>query len=749
MLLNLFLKRVADYGFCSAFTATLVTNEDAKNIDALMRKHINAKVIVLFAQLTLVEMLMETIRLRSIDLGQEVPRIWIGNDKWGGAVDLANREPEKYRPIMQAVFGLWPTIPSHFNNFGFQPPPIAKIFERYILSINAGDLRKNPSITGNPLFCRVMEDFSKCSGVCPSSRMDPSKPRCTDNTTLPVTFPGIPLKISSLVEPATMFAAAILVEALQNIFQRTVDKHPNLSRDEIIDRFHENAQGEKLRKVLQAIKFPCNDVEECRVFPGSFHELIPEYSIFAQNINFPETIEVGFWRAGDFQIDDAHVSMELDAGLVSFGKNVYHAELQKGLPSFVSGNAHVPTSTCNPKCLPGWGVQPAPEDEPVCCHVCAPCTNREYSPGGTISMCQRCPPGYSSAPEHRECHVLPVIYFTDEVLIVVWTVVAVFVLAVAATMAIVRRYSNTPLVRSSDRMLTGFALVAMVMGCVGIAVRTVADTVGLCVASRLLASLSTLVLSGALLVKTSRFARIQRSATKCRKTRSAWSFSNKAQVVFLCLSAVPGAILETVTIAVSPPSLQNVYKEDVTYEVCSFSDAAVITVDVYFLVLLAVTVFLAFYTRKLPLNYNEANLLFLASFSQSAVWAVLRPLYYLAEPNTQQLFDIVLVFLNMAALWLWVFLPRLYLLLFNKDRRNRYAGLRKQPASSGSYSNLRYISSTSLRPAQTSMTSLRPTHTSTTSLRATHTSTTSLRPTHVSTTSLRATLASTSSLQSI
>ena len=678
-LLEKFLKETRTSKLCPAFVATLDTQEDAVEIDALLRRHAEAKVVVMFAHNGKVRLLMDTIVSRSRQLRQDLPRIWIGNDKWGSAIDLPF-DDKTYQSTMQAVLGLWSAIPAHFDEWSFplKSHEAPRKFVQFITNITAASLRGNPMVTGNPLFCRVLETLRRCSGVCDTlSPGTGSFSRCSNDITVQNKIPGSTLEILDLVDRFTLFTTVLLMDSLEKVFQRTVNDNPTLTDGLLRDAFIANTKGKKLHQVVKGVKFPCNDDQLCEVFPSDYQELLPNYEITAVNIPQKTTPVIGHWTAGDFDVHPDLVTLRIDRSLISFGRNLFSENDTRNSPEFVNGSMAVPASSCKPECVPGWGVAMAPIPQPVCCHMCLRCLENEYSPGGLEAVCKRCPPGYAPKPDHRDCYLLPVRNMDQTVKAVLITVLVVYFFFVTFTMLVFFRYSKTSLVRSSDRPLTACILLSMVVGCVSVFLKIIAASTGMCLTGRCLASLSMVVISNSVLIKTSRFARLQFTASSLRKIGTQWSFSITAQLLHLGLVSLPGFVLEITTITIYPPWLQIQYEDDLTYEVCSFSDHAVIAFDVYLLITIGITVCLAFYTRKLPLNYNEANLLFLASFSQCAVWAVLRPPYYLSEPNTQQLVDVVLVFLNMAALWLWLFVPRLYILLSNPNRRTQSARIQQ------------------------------------------------------------------------
>ena len=669
VLLETFLKQVKLYGLCPAFVAHLDADskESAIEVDSLLRKHSAAKVVVMFSGRKAIKLLIETIWSISRQRNEGLPRLWIGNDKWDSAIDIAYEHVLPQHVTIEGSIALWPLVPKYFDDWQW-PPRLMRQLMDFMLNITAGDLRRNPGLTGNPLLCRAMEEFNSCSGVCPDHPgASHPLPRCNDNTSLPDLHPYLLLKIADLIDPFTMLSTEILLQSLQQIFQETVSSSASLSQEELRQKFYQNSKGSGTRDAMKRLKFPCHGSERCEVFPGNFQELVPQYvftTIDFVSVSYPV---VGTWRATNFTISPGSVQMKMDFGPAFFGRKLYPKSAWKDLPPFVSGNVSVPTSSCTPVCKAGWGKLTAPNPQPVCCHVCKPCVGQQYSSGGSIADCKPCEPGFAANMNKTQCIPLPVEQIRDQPILFGLSMLMVIVCEAlfGGTIVLFVRFANSDVVRF-DQKLSLSILLAMVVSTLGCGIHLISTTSTACTASRLLTIIPAMWMSCCVLVKTSRLARIHFITKKLKSSvRRRWSLTTSAQVLAIFGVLLIGLPLELFTIFADPPRIYYSHEADVTLAVCLSSETGVapILVDTYLLSLIILTVVLAFFTRKLPLNFNEARLLFMESFTQCAIWAILRPPYYLATLPSKEKLDQGLVFLNVIAIWLWLYLPRCYALL--------------------------------------------------------------------------------------
>ena len=677
-LLGMFRQRIAEYGFCPAFVTTFdtYTDHDAVNIDRLLRQNIQAKVLVVLAGEKHVRFLADTIIRRSNDLRKDLPLIWIGNDKWGSVRDLVFTEDgETYRRTMKAVLGVDKRTPTRFD--GWEWPltkqSYIKDYSEYIRNLTAADVRQNRLITSNPYLCHVMEKVHQCTGVCSSSDWgNATVPRCADHLTIPQKAGTGPATISELTEPFTMVATDIILRAMEGLFQEFVTSSPLLSGDRLAGEFYTHAYGGRLRRAVKDAKLPCgNGTKMCAVFPDNLQEFLPEYHIIAVDMKLKKSLWIGFWKVENSpngNVNYSRTALKLDKSHVSFGHELFHDQnISLPFDLYYSADQASPTSSCFRTCGPGYQRIAS---LPTCCHQCQLCQEGWHSPTG-LGLCMPCKPGYTSSTDRSKCVRLPRIAARDSLWSGVIAGSVTMVTILVATLSVLVYFRKTMFVRSSDVALTTTLLLVMITGFLGLGAHILHPTTFACTAQQLTGTLSLLSTTIIILVKTSRFARILSLSAGYQRTHLKWTMSTSAQYVFAFLLLLVGLLVESVSITLSPTTSEEVFTQEATYAVCRSPPWLTITTDAYLILLILITVTLAFFTRKLPVSYNEAHLLFLTAFSQCVLWGLLRPMYYLSKPYNRQLPEVLLVTMHMTTIWLWLFVPRLYALLFRKHRLDR------------------------------------------------------------------------------
>ena len=683
-LLAMFRKRSEEYGFCPAFVSTIETKQDALRIDGLLRRHRRAKVLVVFGGSTEVKLLADTILEQSDKLGQDLPRIWVGNDKWGYTRGfMFSKDKLRYRRTMQAVLGLGKRTPTRLS--GWEWPLISqsyiKEFSDFILNVTAGDIRKDPYLTSNPFLCHIMEKANGCSGVCPQPTEFGHMRRCSNDTRIPETTSSGEHQ-SEMVEPFTMVATEIFLRSLDKLFHEFVRKFPNLTGESLADEFYKYTYGERLRTAVKTTKVPCsNGKGDCAVFPGKLQEFVPEYHIVAASMKLGKAAWLGFWKADGFRESPTNISMKMDKSLISFGRELFDDDEKSDFPEFVDASERIPTSSCSAPCPPGHGVVIS---SPKCCHLCVRCPPQQYSPGG-LSECRACKIGYQPNSNQTDCHALPVVFMRTAMLVGMFLASATMTVVLVATVSMVIYFRKTPLLRSCDISLTLILLFVMIAGCLSVHTHLITPTTTVCVFVRLLDTFSLLASSTIILVKTSRLARIHFMSKTFKRARLQWTMMLPAQVVFSIVLISAGVAMELALMNTWPVKQKLAYTTEATHRICSNPTPLIAAVDFYLILMILTTVILAFFTRKLPINYNEAHLLFLASFSLCVLWGLLRPMYYLSEEQDRKLPEILLVLMHMASIWLWIFVPRLYAILFRRQRIFR----RRSTISAMSFSRTR------------------------------------------------------------
>lgn len=653
-------EEVARYNLCAAFTAIFETRQDAERIDKLLRRHRRAKVVVLLAPHAKVKMLLDTIVAESQRLDEDVPRIWLGIDKWERALDAINEGTAYKRMTVQAMLATLPCPPSELSGYratGATSLPLEA--SNYMRNLTVGDLRRNPHISGNPDLCKIFEMALGCSGVC-TAMSAPGVAGCHDSDRLPDQLEQpAGQSLAEMIEPFTMLATETLMQALQKLFTKTVRRHPQLTGEALSWQFFSKVYGARLRQAVKHTKLACEKKSRCSVFKGE-HELRPEYFIVASDSSSQQTRRIGSWKANSFDMSKAKKSLHLDMHSLTFSSRLF---TNKDEPLLEGGTAYqVPSSICSSMCLPGHGRVRAAPPSPSCCSSCQKCGGREFSPGGT-TPCLPCSRGFSPNKQHSKCTKLPIAlgYPAGHWVILMASLLGITL--VSATAFLFYLFRHLPVVRTSDRLLTGCLLVTMFLAFAGLNASLLSPTCGVCIARRLLMSIPLLLSMVIVLVKASRLVRVHFHSKTCQRVSHKWSFQAPAQILAVVCLLCLGAALEIASLIVNPPVPEDMIYFSRVYLLCSTSVAQTLTIDISLLPLIFVVTALAFLTRKLPKGYNEARQLFMASLQQCVIWGVIRSLYYLSAPPSQQLLSAFLVIGHMTVLWLWLFVPRMFVLL--------------------------------------------------------------------------------------
>ena len=660
--------------FCIAFTASFDTYEDAVQITQRLRHHPQARVIILIAPYTKVMMLMDAVVKENALRNESLSRIWIGNDKWGRAMD-AVLEGEKYKKTVQGLFVTEPRPPEQFLGQGKNGTMSASI-SKYLRSITAEQLRKAPNLSGNPFLCRVLEQSRNCTGVChfaektqTNKLSGPGLQVCEDSATIPDQLEQPSGQVlSEMVEPFTILATDVVMHALQALFRKTVKKHPQLTGHDLAEKFYKFAHGPRLKARMKKTALPCADKKKCSVFSGR-HELLPEYFIMAADKYFTRTMKVGYWKADSLDIGRAKKTIEINAELLHFGKEVFGEEELYSTKD-QTAQSLLPSSKCDDYCPPGSAIVHLQSQQAACCHVCEECPNNEISPGGR-NPCTVCPEGSAASMNKTVCTELPVSFGDWTWMLVILSSVGAGATLVVAIILVLFRES--PIVRASDRCLTAILLISMLVGYSSIYPVLMRPTSFICLLRRLSSIIALLSSTIIVLVKSGRLVQVHFQSRTFRRINRSWSLSTPAQLLFVLVLLLLGVVLELAVMARQPPRPKRHHTPTVTYLLCVTPPYQALVIDAYLAVMITVITAFAWVTRKLPKHYNEARLLFMVSLSQCAIWGVLRPLYYLSSAPTKHTFAATLVILHVTTILLWVFVPRVWQLAFRKPPKRHSA----------------------------------------------------------------------------
>jgi len=171
---------------------------------------------------------------------------------------------------------------------------------------------------------------------------------------------------------------------------------------------------------------------------------------------------------------------------------------------------------------------------------------------------------------------------------------------------------------------------------------------------------------GALLVKIIRVARIFYSIKSSTKRPS--FIDPKHQVMFTAIIVAGQLILVVIGLGVDPPLVD----APVIIQTYQQPHAAILVLSLIYnaAIIIGCTV-LGLMTRRFPENFNEARHVMFTSFTLVVVWVLFASLYLYTEHEFQTGVLALGVILSAIALMMGVFFPRIFIIVFQRDKNTK------------------------------------------------------------------------------
>ncbi|XP_065185599.1 extracellular calcium-sensing receptor-like [Sycon ciliatum] len=447
-------------------------------------------------------------------------------------------------------------------------------------------------------------------------------------------------------------------------------------------------------KILENLALPCkNYTSFCRVF-DKLHHTTPTYYI--QNVQltangFHDIVSIGHWKEGSRSKFEWYPDQVLD--LKMFGNFTLDSTTPATSRSTLRG---LPASNCSTTCYPGQHRVFNASLPMLCCWSCEVCAGTTFSNVTNADICTNCPLGFGS--NGTSCSEFnPVEYGIKDPGFITVTCFAILGLILSvSTLLYFRLHPNAVLVKASDLTLSTLSMSAMIIGhCValGITIPT-SITSTYCTLSAVLPEPVKTIVVGSVLVKTKRFDSIFNSMTILSRNKTRRRLlGNPVQLAGVCMLTLINSVLSALYIVLQPPVAVKIPAvHQLTFH-CSISHVWVSVLSAFNFLLLVTCIVLAFLTRKLPEEYNEAQLLYLASLTGFIVWLGLYPALVVTGPSLRPLIQAILLEGEMWAFWICLYAPRMIQML--RHERYRQRGQLKTFAADGHLSAARTLFSTS------------------------------------------------------
>ncbi|XP_044259087.1 metabotropic glutamate receptor 5-like [Tribolium madens] len=613
---------------CIAREDSILSNAPDEGFDKVilnLKQDPNAYVVVCFCEgLTVRGLLKATRRLNMTN-----HFLFIGSDGWADRGDVTRGFEEE----------AWGALSIRIHS------PYVKSFDEYYWSL------KPHNNTRNPWFREFWESRFSCSLDGP---------------------------------PDDTLSIDTLLNSTQSSTVNKTDSRKLCSGEEsLLDKYRQDSKLSFVIKAVYSLAHALHDMQQDKCGPGTTgtcEKLLPFngslFKSYLMNVTFEYDEEIiEFDENGDppgrYDIMNYQKLEDGSFDYVQVG-NWHNRSLWWNQSRPVQfGKSRNVKSVCSEECPKGHykNVQQGGKDK-RCCWVCVPCPSGEILDEEGES-CHRCPQGFVPDELKLKCLQLPIehMQWWDTQAIVAMIFASLGFLSTFFAFVVFMKYNDTPVVKSSTKELCYIILAGMSVSHASVFAILMKPSMISCALSRVLPGLSFAMMYAALLTKTNRIARILAGSKKRFPTRKPLFMSATAQVVITCFLIAIEIFISGGMLHYQFPNIAHVYSTTRTLLECDTTPEAIVVPLAFDFFLIILCTIYAVKTRNVPENFNEAKFIGFAMYTTCVIWIAFVPIYFGSDSKVITL--CMCVTLSAMVIWVFLFVPKLYIILVKPERNNR------------------------------------------------------------------------------
>ncbi|XP_029027865.1 extracellular calcium-sensing receptor-like [Betta splendens] len=616
--MNTFTKTAQQLGICVEYSLTFFRTDPPSKIQMIINllKDSTSKVIVAFVSHMDMELLTRELSFQNMTGYQ-----WVGSESW--MVDSKTAEVDKHH-ILDGAIGL--SIPkAHVRGM-----------KEFILDI------KPIHYSSNDIFTEFWETLFSCTFKESNSSAVNLK-QCTGHEDLTGVKHG--------------FTDMSLMPIFNNVYKGVY------------------AVAHALHEILH-----CNDTCIYNVHLDPFRVL---QHIRKINLITKEGHEVYFNEDGDPPAKYEIINWQpTENGVVDFVTvGLYDASLpadkqlslQNKTLIWTQNSTQIPVSICSDKCSPGT-CKVLQKRKPVCCYDCIRCAEGEISNTTDSVTCVQCPPEFWSNDRRDECVKKEAEFLSyEEMMGALLTAASLCGTCMTAIVAFIFfTYRKTPIVRANNSELSFLLLFSLTLCFLCSLTFMGRPSEWSCMLRHTAFGITFVLCMSCVLGKTVVVLMAFRTSLPGSNVMKWFGpTQQRLSVLIFTLIQVVICVLWLMTSPPFPFKNLKVVKDRIILE-CALGSAVGFWAVLGYIGFLSLFCFvLAFLTRKLPDNFNEAKFITFSMLIFCAVWLTFIPAYVSSPGKFSVAVEIFAILASSYGLLICIFFPKCYIILLKPEKNTK------------------------------------------------------------------------------